>query len=104
MVHEATVTEIDHVPALANMIRSQADHERPNPFVTAGLLMLLPTQCGSDGVLYRRQTSAMQAAAAYEAAVAALRPRARLVWHVVPDGNGWRWWAVLLPAGDSERV
>ena len=63
---------------------SHADHDRPDAFVIAGLLTLLPTQCGTDGVLYRRQTSAEQAAAAYEAAVRALRPQARLVWAAMP--------------------
>ena len=103
MPTEATIVDISHVPSLAKAVtRAIADAEAPDPVVLAGLLTLLPTQCGSDGRLYLRSRTAERAAERYEQAVQALRPRARLCWRVVPDGHGWRWWAVLLPdKGDA---
>jgi hypothetical protein len=98
MLAEATIVDISHVPSLAEVVtRVTSERERTDPFVLSGLLSLLPSQCGSDGRLYRRRRTAEQAAEAYADAVMVLRPRARLYWHMVPDGNGWRWWAVLLP-------
>jgi hypothetical protein len=99
MLVGATIANVDHVPALAGLIRRNCvDAEAVDPIVLADLLSLLPSQCGSDGVLYRRQASAIAAAGRYEHAATSLRPRARLHWQVVPDGHGWRWWSVLLLA------
>lgn len=99
----ASIADLEQVPALAEVVeRVAAERGRTDPRVVSALLTLLPTQCGSDGVLYRRQCAAERAAEGYERAIHALRPGTRFYWLVVPDGSGWRWWGVVLPRDEAE--
>jgi hypothetical protein len=104
MLCGATIAEVEHVPVLADVLRRiAADKSRADPLVLSDLLHLRPSQCGSDGRLYRTRTAAEQMATTYAESVSELRPRARLYWRTVPDESRWRWWAVLLPEGDENE-
>ena len=97
------IVDVSHVPRLAEIVKGVGtDHCRVNPAVIAGLLTMLPTECGSDGALYRRRRAAEHSAEGYQHAVEVLRPGTRFYWLVVPDGRGWRWWGVLLPRAEAE--